>query len=99
MTGLHRIDWEIPKFEIGYWVDTRKAGHGFITEAVEGLAHFAFSELSAKRVEIQCDTNNWRSRAIPERLGFKLEGIHYNDSVAIDGNELRDTCVFAKVRN
>lgn len=98
LTGLHRIDWEVPKFEIGYWIDSRKTGRGYITEAIAGLTEFAFRELDANRIEIQCDAKNVKSRAIPERLGFTLEGIHYNDSVAVDGDELRDTCVFAKVR-
>ncbi|WP_164671029.1 GNAT family N-acetyltransferase [Virgibacillus doumboii] len=97
-TGLHRIDWEVPKFEIGYWIDTRETGNGYITEAVEGLVDFALKELGANRVEIQCDVKNLKSRAIPERLGLTLEGIHYKDSVAVDGDELRDTCVYAKVR-
>ncbi|WP_174615724.1 GNAT family N-acetyltransferase [Virgibacillus ihumii] len=98
LTGLHRIDWGVPKFEIGYWLDSRKTGQGYITEAVKGLTQFAFRELGANRIEIQCDAKNHKSRAIPERLGFILEGIHYNDSIAVDGDELRDTCVFAKVR-
>src|SRR3954470_253643 len=25
-TGLHRIDWAVHKFEIGYWIDTRYSG-------------------------------------------------------------------------
>ncbi|GAA0610555.1 GNAT family N-acetyltransferase [Virgibacillus siamensis] len=98
LTGLHRIDWDVPKFEIGYWLDSRKTGQGYITEAVEGLTKFAFSELGANRIEVQCDAKNVRSRAIPARLGFTLEGVHCNDSVAVDGDELRDTCIFAKVR-
>lgn len=97
-SGLHRIDWEVPKFEIGYWIDSRKTGKGYMSEAVEGIADFAFRELDANRVEICCDTKNVKSRAIPERLGFSLEGIHYNDSVQIDGEELRNTCVYAKIK-
>jgi RimJ/RimL family protein N-acetyltransferase len=31
-SGLHRIDWRVPKFEIGYWCRTRFTGHGYITE-------------------------------------------------------------------
>lgn len=97
-TGLHRIDWEVPKFEIGYWIDTRQSRKGYITEAVQGLTDFAFDELNANRVEIQCDAKNIKSRSIPERLGYQLEGIHYKDSIAIDGDGLRDTCIYAKVK-
>lgn len=97
-TGLHRINWDIPKFEIGYWIDTRHSGRGYITEAVERITQFAFDELNSKRVEIRCDSNNSRSRAIPERLGFTLEGILKNEGVSADGKEIRDTCVFAKTQ-
>lgn len=97
-SGLHRINWDVPKFEIGYWIDTRHSGKGYITEAVEGITNFAFQELKAKRVEIRCDSKNVKSRAIPERLGYDLEGILKNDSISVVGNERRDTCVFAKIK-
>jgi RimJ/RimL family protein N-acetyltransferase len=95
-SGLHRINWDIPKFEIGYWIDTRHSGRGYITESTEAITNFAFNELRAKRVEIRCDSTNTRSRAIPEKLGFTLEGILKNDSLSVESKELRDTCVFAK---
>ena len=97
-SGLHRINWEIPKFEIGYWIDTRFSGKGYITEATEAIANFAFTNLNANRVEIRCDAKNIRSRAIPEKLGFNLEGILVNDGLSGDGTEDRDTCVFAKIK-
>ncbi|UOR11196.1 GNAT family N-acetyltransferase [Halobacillus amylolyticus] len=96
-SGLHRIDWDVPKFEIGYWADTRFSGKGYTTEAVAGITEFAFKELSAKRVEIRCDSNNSKSMAIPERLGFKLEGVLRNDDLSVEEKELRDTCVYSKV--
>ncbi|CEH28067.1 acetyltransferase [Aneurinibacillus migulanus] len=96
-SGLHRIDWAVPKFEIGYWIDKRFSGHGYMTEAVQGIADFAFDKLKARRLEIRCDSKNEKSRAIPERLGFRLEGILQNDHVAVSGDELRDTCIYAKI--
>lgn len=66
-------------------------------EAVEGIVNFALEELGAKRLEIRCDPRNTRSRAIPGKLGFKLEGILENDKVSADGATLRDTCIYARV--
>jgi RimJ/RimL family protein N-acetyltransferase len=97
-SGLHRIDWDIPKFEIGYWIDSRHSGKGYMTEAVQGITEFAVNELKARRVEIRCDTRNSKSAAIPERLGFTLEGILRNDSLEIGSTtRLRDTSIYAKV--
>lgn len=96
-SGLHRIDWAIPKFEIGYWIDSRFSGKGYMTEAVEGITNFAFQELLARRVEIRCDEKNIKSRAIPERLGYSLEGTLKNDDLTPDKKELRSTCIYAKV--
>ncbi|MBC5636815.1 MULTISPECIES: GNAT family N-acetyltransferase [Ornithinibacillus] len=97
-SGLHRIDWDARKFEIGYWIDTRYSGKGYMTEAVKGIADFAFRELEANRVEIRCDAKNVKSRAIAERIGFELEGILHKDSLDVYGQELRDTCIYAKVK-
>ncbi|WP_027965048.1 GNAT family N-acetyltransferase [Halalkalibacillus halophilus] len=97
-SGLHRFDWKVRKFEIGYWTDSRHTGKGYTTEAVEGITAFAFNELQANRVEIRCDDLNVRSKAIPERLGFTLEGTLRNDDLALNGEDLRDTCIYAKVK-
>ncbi|MGR9527495.1 GNAT family N-acetyltransferase (plasmid) [Priestia megaterium] len=96
-SGLHRMNWNVPKFEIGYWINSPFSKKGYMTEAVEGIINFALKELGAKRLEIRCDSNNVKSRAIPEKLGFKLEGILENDDVAANGVDLRDTCIYAKV--
>jgi RimJ/RimL family protein N-acetyltransferase len=48
-SGLHRMDWSVPRFEIGYWCRTRFVGCGYITEAVPGITSFAFECLDATR--------------------------------------------------
>src|SRR5579859_137424 len=73
-SGLHRIDWEVPAFEIGYWLRKSAEGRGYMTEAVRLLCGVAFETLSAERVEIRSATGNLRSAAVPKRLGFVLEG-------------------------
>lgn len=96
-SGLHRINWKVRKFEIGYWAVTAHSGKGYITEAVERITQYCIEELQANRVEIRCDALNVKSAAVPKRLGFKLEGVLRKDDVDPNGN-LRDTFVFAKVR-
>jgi RimJ/RimL family protein N-acetyltransferase len=66
-SGLHRMDWDVPRFEIGYWRRKRFQGQGLITEAVRGITAFAFATLHAKRVEIRCDVSNVKSREVAER--------------------------------
>jgi RimJ/RimL family protein N-acetyltransferase len=72
--GLHRMDWSIPRFEIGYWVRSSSSGQGYATEAVRALTRFAFTELAAARVEIKCSHRNVRSQRVAERCGFVREG-------------------------
>lgn len=94
-SGLHSIDWNVPRFEIGYWVRTSLRGQGYITEAVNGIARFAFNKLGAQRLEICCDAHNDRSIAVAERCGFTREARLKHDTRTPDG-KLRDTLIFAK---
>jgi RimJ/RimL family protein N-acetyltransferase len=95
-SGLHRMDWDVPSFEIGYFVRSRFAGQGYITEAARGVTRFAFETLGARRVEIRCDARNERSRRVAERAGFELEATLRNHTVAV-GGELRDTLIYVRL--
>lgn len=96
-SGLHRIDWESRKFEIGYWLRTPFGNNGYMTEAVAAITNYAVQDLQANRIEIRCDGRNIRSARVAERLGFTLEGILRQEKCSEDGT-LRDTMVFSKVR-
>ncbi len=93
-SGYPRLDWTVPKFEIGYWCRTDKVGQGFVSEATWALARYAFAELAASRVEVRMDDRNRRSWSVAERLGFQLEGRLGNDVRVPDGS-LRDTRIYA----
>jgi RimJ/RimL family protein N-acetyltransferase len=95
-SGLHRIDWGVPKFEIGYWCRTRFAGQGYVTEAVRGITAFAIEALGARRLEIRCDSRNLPSARVAEHAGFRLEGELRNNELDTGGH-LRDTLVYAMI--
>jgi ribosomal-protein-serine acetyltransferase len=73
--GYNSIDWRDRKTEIGYWLGVDFEGKGLMTISCEEMLHFAFNVLELNKVEIHCATENTRSRAIPERLHFRQEGI------------------------
>jgi RimJ/RimL family protein N-acetyltransferase len=93
-TGLHRMDWTVPRFEIGYWVRRSFEGNGYVSEAVRALTRLAFGPLGAQRVEIHCSHRHERSQRVAERCGFVLEGRLRNQRRETTG-ELRDTLVYA----
>ena len=95
-TGLHRIDWTLRGFEIGYWRRTGCGAQGYVTEAVRALADLAFGTLGVVRLEAVIDEANAASRRVAERCGFALEGIHRHDRRAADGG-LRNTCIYARL--
>jgi ribosomal-protein-serine acetyltransferase len=73
--GFHRFDWQNRATSIGYWLSADHQGRGVMTEAVRALVDHAFGERDLHRIEISAAVGNARSRAIPERLGFREEGV------------------------
>jgi hypothetical protein len=94
---LHRIHWEVPAFEIGYWIRTSEAGRGYATEATRRIAEFAFDDLGAERVEIWCDARNERSAAVARRAGFAFEA-RLNRHRRDTSGALSDSLCFVRFR-
>jgi ribosomal-protein-serine acetyltransferase len=75
--------------EIGYWLGAEFVGRGLATRAASLAIDYLTGSRGMHRIEMQCGAQNVRSRAVPERLGFRLEGIrresywittHFEDS-------------------
>ena len=99
VTSFEGISWDVPKTQIGYWIHTKFSGNGYMQEAVNELTNLGLNQLKMNRIEIRCESTNLKSRSIPEKLGFELEGTLRNDDLSADGSKLTDTCIYAKVRN
>ncbi|MBP2078665.1 GNAT family N-acetyltransferase [Oceanobacillus polygoni] len=90
VAGFNVFDWTNRIGYIGYWIGQDYQGKGIITNVVRALTDYAFTEAQLNRVDIRAAFTNNKSRAIPERLGFKEEGLlrqaewlydHYVDHV------------------
>jgi RimJ/RimL family protein N-acetyltransferase len=97
LTGIHRFDWNIRRFEIGYWCRKTAQGRGLVTENTNALARYAFHVLKARTVAITHAHDNHKSQAVIERLGFHYEGTLKNALVTGDGI-LHDDVWYSHIR-
>ncbi len=97
LIGFKSTDKQNKKTEIGYWLSENFQRKGIITQSVKELCDWAFSELNITRIQIKCATGNERSKAVPKRLGFKLEGIE-RDGELLTGGKFTDIEVYSKLK-
>ena len=87
---LSGLDDEARYASLAYLIDERFEVKGHVTESCRAVLEYAFDDLGLNRVEIVCASENTRSRAIPQRLGFTHEATrreyiwlddHYTDQL------------------
>lgn len=71
--------WDVPSFELGWFLDNGYQGQGFATEATRRSLKFLFTDLRAHKVIVITRDTNHRSVKLAERLGFKQEG-HFREA-------------------
>jgi RimJ/RimL family protein N-acetyltransferase len=77
--------WEVPSFELGYYLDTGFQGRGLAFEASNRALKFLFEDLQAHKVIVLTRDTNEKSWKLAERLGFVREG-HLRECGAKDGD-------------
>ena len=91
--GMHNFDWSSRHAEIGYWLAPPARGRGAMTRAARTLTTHAFARLGLHRTEIHCVIENAQSRAVAERLEYRLEGT-MRQAFALHG-DFRDLALYA----
>jgi ribosomal-protein-serine acetyltransferase len=91
-----RIDGYSGTAELGYWVDASFEGRGAVSRAVSALLDRLFAHHGVARAEIRTGTQNVRSRALAERLGFEHEGT-LREAIPV-GDERQDVAVYGLLR-
>jgi RimJ/RimL family protein N-acetyltransferase len=92
------VNWDLPEFEIGYFVDKDHEGHGYVTEAVQATLGFIFEHLRAHRVRLECDDTNRRSYRVAERCGMVREG-HFRENKRSSDGVFSGTLHFGLLRS
>lgn len=81
---------------IGYWLSESYQGQGLMTAAVAEMVKIAFEKWNVQRVEICCGINNYKSRAIPERLGFRIEGLTSSEHAVELNGQMIQSIIYSK---
>ncbi len=88
-----RLDEREQLAELGYWLARNKEGLGIMTRSCQALVEWLFDERGVHRIESSAARPNTKSRAVPERLGFTLEG-YLRDCTLVHG-QFYDTAVYS----
>lgn len=94
LIGYKGTDFDNHKTEIGYWLSQYAQGNGIMSRSVRKLMEYAFDELGINRIQIKVATENSKSRKIPEKLGFTLEGFERDGELHNNGH-FRDVAIYS----
>ena len=83
-TWIEPDKWEVPSFELGYFIDSGYQRRGYALEASIRSLKFLFEDLQAHKAIIITQDTNEKSWKLAERLGFKKEA-HFRESRVKDG--------------
>jgi ribosomal-protein-alanine N-acetyltransferase len=95
--GFWRIDKVNYRAEIGYLLDSKLQGQGYMKEAIQRVVEFGFNDMNLHSIEANVNTANDRSKGILERCGFNLEA-HFKENYFYEGKFL-DSLIFSLVKN
>ena len=79
--GLLSIDKKNNKAEYYICVDHNFSGKNIGTDATKLLLEYAFNELKLERIYLFTEENNSKAQHLFEKVGFKQEGLLYNDLI------------------
>jgi len=71
---LFRIDWHIPKAEVGFFIDRDFSSKGIMTEVLLVIIKFAFSQLKLEKIALRTAMDNYASQRLARKCGFRREG-------------------------
>ena len=75
---LFQISEQNRRAEIGYLLNRRQWGKGYMTEAMVFVLAYAFEGLGLHRIEADTDPENLPSLALLEKFGFAREGLFHD---------------------
>lgn len=93
---LKNIDWNIPKSEMGLYIDKDYANRGISTKAFNLFCDFCFSEYKFQKLFLRTHQNNTFARKVAEHAGFEVEGTIRRDYKTTSG-EVVDLVYYGRI--
>lgn len=84
--------WEVPSFELGWFLGQSYQGQGIATEAVKAAIRFLFHHLKAHKIIVRTRDDNIKSYKLAERCGFSKEGHLREHSIKKNGDRVGLFC-------
>ena len=94
---LKNIDWDIPKTQIGFYIDEDHEGKGIISKAVSKIIDYCFDEKGFEKLFMRIHPENLAAQKVAEKCGFELEGTIRKDYKTPSG-KLVDLLYYGKVK-
>ena len=80
--------------EFGWIINKRFHGHGYAAEAAAALLGYAANELGIRRFQAHCDSENFPSRRVMEKLGMALADEYGGRYNKLAPGEERRECLY-----
>lgn len=81
----HRVDWENSVGEIGYVLNRKYWGRGYMTLVCKALIDFGFNYLQLNKIEIGHEVKNIGSQRVIEKCGFTFIKEEYHVGLKMQG--------------
>lgn len=98
LAGFNYVELHNCRLDIGYWMAEKYQGKGIMVQVVKRLMKIAFDEMDIHRIRIRVAVDNIKSRKIPEKLGFTLEGVERDGELLVD-NKFTDLAIYSLLKN
>lgn len=96
LIDVKNIDWQIPKAELGYFIDADFEGKGIITKGVGLVVKYLVAEFNFLKLFCRANDKNIGSTYVALRNGFELEGTIRRDYRTSSG-EIVDLNYYGKL--
>lgn len=93
--GLWRIEKENYRAEIGYMIEPAHQGKGIMSEAIQSVIEYGFSEMKLHSIEAQLNPENYASSRLLEKAGFVKEA-RFKENIFWNG-KYEDTLVYSLI--
>ena len=79
---------------LGYWLDEKYWGQGFMSEAVKSVLNYGFTQMGLHLITANCYPHNQRSQRVLQKNGFIYEGLLHQAELMYNGQIYDHLCYY-----